>query len=57
MSGQAGDEHVDNATVAGIGEEGSRATADDDAHVLFTDVIPQIRRHEDARPVVGRRDR
>ena len=42
MSGQAGDEHVDNATVAGIGEEGSRATADDDAHVLFTDVIPQI---------------
>jgi hypothetical protein len=43
VSGQAGDEHVDNATVAGIGEEGSRATADHEAHVLFTDVIPQVR--------------
>ena len=42
VSGQAGDAHVDNATVAGIGEEGSRATADDAALVLFTDVIPQI---------------
>ena len=42
LSGQAGDAHVDNATVAAIGEEGSRATADDAAVVLFTDVIPEI---------------
>ena len=42
LSGQAGDAHVDNATVAAIGEEGSRATADDAAVVLFTDVIPAI---------------
>ena len=42
LSGQAGDAHANNATVAGIGEEGSRATADDAALVVFTDVIPTI---------------
>jgi hypothetical protein len=42
LSGQADDAHVNNTTVAALGEEGSRSTDDDSAGVFFTDVTPDF---------------